>query len=108
MRPTTSRRGKKAEGLAGLFSGLCFVWSTKIILATITMDLFAVLFGGATALLPIYADQILHVGPAGLGWLRAAPSVGAICMAITLAHRPPHAAARAGDALRRGRVSGWS
>ncbi len=58
-------------------------------LATITLDLFAVLFGGVNALLPIFADRILHVGPAGLGWLNGAPSVGAICMAITLAHRRP-------------------
>ena len=79
----------RPAGFTGLFDGLRFVFSRKIVLATITLDLFAVLFGGAVALLPIFADRILHVGPAGLGWLRAAPSVGAICMAITLAHRPP-------------------
>jgi MFS family permease len=78
-----------ATGFSGLFDGLRFVWGTKIVLATITLDLFAVLFGGATALLPIYADRILHVGPAGLGWLRSAPSIGAIVMAMTLAHRRP-------------------
>jgi len=78
-----------ATGFSGLFDGLRFVWGTKIVLATITLDLFAVLFGGATALLPIYADRILHVGPAGLGWLRSAPSLGAIVMAMTLAHRRP-------------------
>lgn len=75
--------------LEDLFSGIRFVWQTKVILATITLDLFAVLLGGATALLPIFADQILHVGPLGLGWLRAAPSFGAVAMAITLAHSPP-------------------
>ena len=75
--------------LENLFSGIRFVWQTKVILATITLDLFAVLLGGATALLPIFADQILHVGPVGLGWLRAAPSFGAVAMAITLAHSPP-------------------
>jgi MFS family permease len=79
----------RASGFEGLFDGLRFVWGTKIVLATITLDLFAVLFGGATALLPIFADRILHVGPAGLGWLRSAPSMGAICMALTLAHSPP-------------------
>ena len=79
----------RASGFEGLFDGLRFVWGTKIVLATITLDLFAVLFGGATALLPIFADRILHVGPAGLGWLRSAPSFGAICMALTLAHSPP-------------------
>jgi MFS family permease len=75
--------------LRNLFSGLRFVWDSKPILATITLDLFAVLLGGATALLPIYADQILHVGPLGLGWLRAAPSLGSVAMAFTLAHLAP-------------------
>jgi MFS family permease len=59
------------------------------ILGAMSLDLFAVILGGATALLPIYADQILHVGPAGLGWLRAAPAAGAILMAMITAHRPP-------------------
>ena len=72
-----------------LFSGIRFVWETKVILATITLDLFAVLLGGATALLPIYADEILHVGAMGVGWLRGAQSIGAITMAMILAHRPP-------------------
>jgi MFS family permease len=54
-----------------------------------TLDLFSVLFGGATALLPIFAADILHVGPKGLGILRAAPAVGAVLMSVTLAHRPP-------------------
>ena len=66
-----------------------FVFSKHVILATISLDLFAVLFGGATALLPIFADQILHSGPVGLGWLRAAPAVGAFTMALTVAHLPP-------------------
>lgn len=88
--PSTRQRAEVAPaGFGGLFDGLRFVWRTKIVLATITLDLFAVLFGGATALLPIFADRILHVGPVGLGWLRAAPSIGAICMAMTLAHRRP-------------------
>ena len=87
--PASSRKAEGSRsGFEGLFDGLRFVWGTKIILATITLDLFAVLFGGATALLPIFADR-LHVGPAGLGWLRSAPAVGAIFMAITLAHRRP-------------------
>ena len=72
-----------------LFTGLRFVKESKIILATITLDLFAVLLGGALALLPIFADQILHVGATGLGWLRAAPSFGAVSMAFVLAHRRP-------------------
>jgi MFS family permease len=54
-----------------------------------TLDLFAVLFGGAVALLPVYAKDILRVGPAGLGWLQAAPSLGAVLMALTTTHLPP-------------------
>lgn len=66
-----------------------FIWRKKVILGASSLDLFAVLLGGASALLPIYADEILHVGPVGFGWLRAAPSVGAFSMAMWLAHRPP-------------------
>ena len=70
-------------------AGIRFVWRTKTILATITLDLFAVLLGGATYLLPIYALDILDVGPAGLGFLRATEAIGAMCMAIMLVHLPP-------------------
>ncbi|HVU38651.1 MAG TPA: MFS transporter [Opitutales bacterium] len=72
-----------------VFSGVAYVWRTKVILGVITLDLFGVLFGGATALLPMFARDILHCGPAGLGWLRAAPSLGACLVAVVLAHRPP-------------------
>ena len=72
-----------------LLAGIGFVWRTKVILAAITLDMFGVLLGGATALLPIYAKDILHVGPSGLGWLRAAPSFGALVMGVSLAHLPP-------------------
>jgi MFS family permease len=75
--------------LESLAAGFRFVRETKIILAAITLDLFAVLLGGATALLPVFAKDILHVGADGLGWLRAAPSVGALLMAIVIAHLPP-------------------
>jgi len=78
-----------AVSLHALGAGLRFVWQTKIILATITLDLFAVLLGGAVALLPVYARDILHVGATGLGVMRAAPSVGAFAMALVLAHLPP-------------------
>lgn len=71
-----------------LLEGLRFVRANKLILSAISLDLFAVLFGGATALLPIYAIDILHVGAHGLGWLRAAPSIGAVSMALLLAHSP--------------------
>jgi MFS family permease len=70
-------------------AGIQFVWNTKLILATITLDMFAVLLGGAVYLLPIYAKDILHVGPTGLGWLQSADAVGAICMAVLLTHMPP-------------------
>ena len=75
--------------LQSLAAGMRFVMDTKVILAALTLDLFAVLFGGATALLPIFAKDILQVGPEGLGWLRAAPSIGALVVMLTIAHRPP-------------------
>ncbi len=84
----TANRAEKGTWRS-LLAGLRFVFSKKVILATITLDLFAVLLGGATALLPIFADQILHCGPIGLGWMRAAPAVGAFAMALTVAHLPP-------------------
>jgi MFS family permease len=68
--------------------GLRFVFSSRIMLAAIALDLFAVLFGGAVALLPVFAKDILHVGPQGLGILRAAMSIGAISTAFFIAHRP--------------------
>lgn len=71
-----------------LLEGLRFVWHKKVILGAVSLDLFAVLFGGAVALLPAYASDILHVGPDGFGWLRAAPGIGAAVVAITLAWRP--------------------
>src|SRR2546423_8423542 len=72
-----------------LVAGLRFVFGRKVILATITLDLFAVLLGGATALMPIFADQILHCGPVGLGWMRAMPAIGAFVVALVIAHLPP-------------------
>jgi len=69
--------------------GLRFIRAQPIILGAISLDLFAVLFGGATALLPAFADTILRVGPVGLGLLRAAPSVGGFLVAVYLARRPP-------------------
>jgi MFS family permease len=84
-----SVRAKSAVTLKTLVAGVSFVWQTKVILATITLDLFAVLLGGATTLLPIFAKDILHVGPTGLGWLRAAPAIGAFLMAMIIAHLPP-------------------
>ena len=73
---------------ASLFAGVGFIWRKPAVLGAISLDLFAVLLGGATALLPIYAKDILHTGPWGLGLLRAAPSVGALVVGLVLAHTP--------------------
>jgi MFS family permease len=75
--------------LQSLATGVRFVRGQPVILGALTLDLFSVLFGGATALLPVFAAEILHVGPEGLGILRASPAVGAVLMSLALAHRPP-------------------
>jgi MFS family permease len=89
--PRAKQAGPRAEQSTwrSLVAGMKFVFSKKVVLATITLDLFAVLLGGATALLPIFADQILHCGPVGLGWMRAAPAIGAFAMALIVAYLPP-------------------
>lgn len=74
--------------IKSLFAGISFIKRKPIILGAISLDLFAVLFGGATALLPVYASQILIVGPLGLGLLRSAPAVGALLTSIMLARKP--------------------
>lgn len=71
-----------------MFAGARFVWKRKQLLGAVSLDLMAVLFGGAVALLPIYAKDILDVGPAGLGVLRSAPAAGALAMSVLLAHYP--------------------
>jgi len=71
-----------------LLAGVRYVWHSKVVLGAISLDLFAVLFGGATALLPIFAKDILHVGPWGLGLLRSAPAVGALLMSVALTRWP--------------------
>lgn len=86
-------RGREIErstdpvSLRSMFAGLRFIRDTPIIFGAITLDMFAVLFGGAVALLPIFAKDILQVGPEGYGWLRAAPSIGAVTMAVFIASR---------------------
>lgn len=70
-------------------AGFNYVWSNKILLAALSLDLFAVLFGGAVALLPVYAKDILHVSPRELGMMVAAPSLGAVTMAFVTTHLPP-------------------
>ena len=74
---------------ASLIAGFKFVFANRVVFGIITLDLFAVLLGGATALLPVYAKDILQVGPTGLGLLQAAMPVGAVACALFLAHRPP-------------------
>src|SRR5688500_13547617 len=80
---------RRATALEQLSAGIRFVWNTKIILATLTLDLFAVLLGGAVYLLPVFAKDILGVGTPGFGWLRAADALGALTMAVVIAHTPP-------------------
>jgi MFS family permease len=72
-----------------LKQGILFVWKNKIVLSALSLDLFAVLFGGAVALLPIFADQVLNTGPQGLGLLRAAPSIGAVVMSLIVTRNTP-------------------
>jgi MFS family permease len=86
-----------APGLHSVLAGIRFVRDTQILLGAILLDLLAVLFGGAVALLPLFARSILHVGPVGLGVLRSAPAVGALCAAALLTRRP--LGARAGRTL---------
>ena len=74
--------------LTTLLAGVHFVWNHKVVLGAISLDLFAVLFGGAVALLPIFAKDILHTGPWGLGVLRSAPAVGALLMSLALTRWP--------------------
>jgi MFS family permease len=82
------RSGSEPPRLEALFAGIRFIRSTPIILGAITLDLFAVLFGGAVALLPLFAKSILHTGPFGLGVLRSMVAVGALVAGIRLAHKP--------------------
>jgi MFS family permease len=96
-RSTQKRDRTETSTWKSLIAGVRFVFRRKVILATITLDLFAVLLGGATALMPIFADQILHCGPVGLGWMRAMPAIGAFATALAVAHLPPMK--RAGKAL---------
>jgi len=84
-------RTREPLSMASLLSGITFIRSQPLILGAISLDLFAVLLGGATALLPIYARDILFVGPSGLGLLRSAPAVGSLAASLILARRPLHA-----------------
>ena len=83
QRPAADR-----PSLQTMLAGFRFIWKEKVVLGAISLDLFAVLLGGVVALLPVYARDILHLGPSGLGWLRGAPGLGAITMAALLAGFP--------------------
>ncbi len=95
--PVSPRAANDAPGFRSLLAGVSFVWTRKLMLGVMLLDLFAVLVGGVTYLLPVFAKDILHVGAIGFGVLRAAPACGAAATAIVLAHRPPMR--RAGRAL---------
>ncbi len=86
--PSAAERDMAPEDEKNALAGLSYIWSNKVLLGSISLDLFAVLFGGATALLPIYCRDILHVGPQGLGFLRAAPALGAIGVGMLLSVYP--------------------
>lgn len=86
QRIVTSKKG--SVNLQSLFAGISFIRSKPVILGAISLDLFAVLLGGATALLPVYAREILAIGPQGLGILRSAPAIGALLMSVFLARNP--------------------
>ena len=85
----TKAAASGALSLRTLAAGIEFLLRTRILLAAISLDMFAVLLGGAVALLPVFAKDILVVGPEGLGWMRAAPAIGALCTAFLIAHLPP-------------------
>lgn len=88
IRVNIAPRPRTADETGVVLQGLHYIWRNKLILGCMSLDLFAVLLGGAVALLPVYASEILHIGPNGLGVLRAAPGLGAVTVAILLAHYP--------------------
>jgi len=88
VRPVLEQKPGDGRGIKDLLGGFRCVWERRVILAATSLDLFAVLLGGAVALLPIYAKEILVVGPWGLGLLRSAPGVGAVSVAIVMAFMP--------------------
>ncbi len=88
VRPDIAARKTSEEPVGMILDGLRYIWRNKLILGCMSLDLFAVLLGGAVALLPVYAREILYIGPYGLGVLRAASGVGSVTIAILLAHYP--------------------
>jgi hypothetical protein len=90
LKPVRATVARGAFRFGDLLEGLRFVFRRRTVLGAISLDLFAVLFGGATAMMPIYASEVLHVGPVGYGFLRAAPGVGAAIIGAVLALSPIH------------------
>jgi MFS family permease len=88
IKPQSKTWVHEEVSLTTVLAGFRYIWRQKVILGSISLDMFAVLLGGAVALLPVYAREILRTGPWGLGLLRSAPGVGAAAMAILMAHRP--------------------
>jgi MFS family permease len=93
IHPRPVHQDRKAFSLRTMLVGLEYVWTNKLLLGSISLDLFAVLLGGAVALLPIFSQEILHAGPRGLGLLRAMPSIGALTVSILLTIKPIQRAA---------------
>jgi MFS family permease len=89
VRPGRQERSPEPKSWKALLQGIRFLRRQPIILSTMTLDMVAVLFGGVVALLPIFATQVLDVGPVGLGWMRAMPALGSIAMGFVIAVRPP-------------------
>ena len=97
VRPKAQEIAVEPHSWRSVVEGVRFLKRHPVIMSTMVLDMVAVLFGGATALLPIYATDVLHVGATGFGWMRAMPSIGAICMSLWLATQPP--IERAGPAM---------
>jgi MFS family permease len=97
VKPTVVTEQHQAATLKSLSEGINFVWNKKVVLGAMALDMFAVLLGGATALLPVFAADILHVGKVGYGFLWSAPAAGALVMSLLLVHRRPMA--KAGQTL---------
>ena len=107
LRPIPHGNAGESHPLRAVIEGLAYVRDNKIVLGAISLDLFAVLLGGATAMLPVYARDILHVGSEGLGALRAAPAVGAALIALILARRPLKRRCRRQDVRLRRHFRRW-
>jgi len=88
IRAAGQRLSREPFTLKTVLAGFQYIWTHKLVLGSISLDLFAVLLGGAVALLPVYAKEILHTGPWGLGMLRSAPAIGAGMMALLIAYKP--------------------